>query len=68
MKGLRLLDVLDVRDQLPGWIEPAASKLMRQPAFIRQKVVFNWKVKWQGKEETVPAQGILEYTIVEKAD
>ena len=66
MKASRLFDVLDFRDQVPAWIEPAVGKLMRQPATIRQKVEFNWKVKWQGKEEIVPAKGIFEYTIVEK--
>ena len=66
MKANRLFDVLDFRDQVPGWLEPAAGKLMRQPATIRQNVEFNWKIKYQGKEETVPAKGIFEYTIVEK--
>ena len=66
IKASRLFDVLDFRDQIPGWLEPAVSKLMRQPATIRQKAEFNWKVNYQGKEQIVPVQGILEYTIVEK--
>lgn len=66
IKGTRLLDVLDVRDQVPGWLEPTASKLMRQPAFIRQKADVAWRIKYQGKEETVQNKGIFEYTIVEK--
>jgi hypothetical protein len=66
IKGSRLFDVLDFRDQIPGWLEPAVGKLMKQPATIRQKVEFNWKVNFQGKEEIVPTKGIFEYTIVEK--
>jgi len=66
IRGIRLLDVLDVRDQVPGWLEPLASRLIKQPAFIRQKAEFNWKINYQGREETVPVNGILEYTIVEK--
>jgi hypothetical protein len=66
IKGVKLFDVLDFRDQIPGWLEPAVSKMMRQPATIRQKAEFNWKVIYQGKEVIVPAKGILEYTIVEK--
>jgi len=66
VKGVRLLDVLDVRDQVPAWLEPAASKLIRQPAFIRQKADVTWKIKYQGREETFPDKGIFEYTIVEK--
>jgi hypothetical protein len=66
IRGLRLLDVLDVRDQIPGWLEPTASKLIRQPAFIRQKAEVTWRIKTQGKEESFIAKGIFEYTIVEK--
>jgi hypothetical protein len=66
IKGTRLLDVLDVRDQVPGWLEPVVSRLIKQPAFIRQKAEFSWRINYQGREETVPVQGILEYTIVEK--
>lgn len=66
IKGIKLLDVLDVRDQVPSWLEPTVSRLIRQPAFIRQKAEMTWKVRYQGKEELVPARGIFEYTIVEK--
>ena len=66
IKCPRRLDVLDVRDQIPALLEATAGKLIRQPAYIRQKAEVTWKIKFSGKDEIVPAQGILEYTIVEK--
>jgi len=66
IKGLKLLDVLDVRDETPKWAEPVLSKLIREPAFLREKAEVSWKINFQGKEEIIPAQGIFEYTIVEK--
>jgi len=66
IKATRLLDVLDVRDETPDWAEPILFKLIREPAFMREKAEVTWKLNFQGKEEIIPAQGIFEYTIVEK--
>ncbi len=66
IKGVKLLDVLDVRDEVPAVLEPAASKLIRQPAFIRQRAEVTWKLTTPAGEETAPARGIFEYTIAEK--
>jgi len=58
--------VLDVRNQLPGWAVPLAEKLIRQPAFIRQRAHLLWKITHHNQSQPLPAKGIFEYVIVGK--
>jgi hypothetical protein len=66
IKTTRLLDVLDVREETPDWAEPILFRLIREPAFMREKAEVIWTLNFEGREEIIPAQGIFEYTIVEK--
>ena len=56
IQGRELLEVLDVRDQLPGWAVPLAEKLIRQPAFIRQRAHLFWKITHHNQSQPPPRQ------------
>jgi len=66
IKASRLLDFMDMRDQVPKWLQSTLNRLIRQPAFIRQKAEASWKISYDGREELVSGRGIFEYAVVGK--
>ena len=60
VKGLRLVEVMDVLDEMPGWVKPIVTTFASTPIFVRQQADVDWHLQMPGIDATFTNRGILE--------
>lgn len=62
IKGLKLIEVLDVADETPGWARPVVTTFVTIPIFLRQQADVDWRLQMpgQGLDASFTNRGIFE--------